>query len=136
MLLTDTGPLVALLDVRDPHHERCREAGRRLPPTPFLTTWPCFTEAIYLLGAAGGYPFQAALWELRRRARLEIAELTAVEVDRAAELMKTYSDRPMDLADASLVALAESRRIGRLFTLDSDFRFYRLASGATLDLVP
>ena len=35
--------------------------------------------------------------------------------------MALYSSVPMDLADASLVAVAESRGYSRLFTLDSDF---------------
>jgi predicted nucleic acid-binding protein len=52
------------------------------------------------------------------------------------ELMEKYRDRPMDLADASLVAAAEHLRMKRLFTLDNDFHIYRLADGSTLDLVP
>jgi len=51
-------------------------------------------------------------------------------------LMEQYRDRPMDLADASLVAASEHLRMRRLFTLDNDFRIYRLADGSTLDLVP
>lgn len=52
------------------------------------------------------------------------------------ELMEKYRDRPMDLADASLVAASEHLRMRRLFTLDNDFRIYRLTDGSTLDLVP
>lgn len=136
MILTDTGPLVALLDARDPQHQTCRAAGLRLPPSPFLATWPCFTEAMYLLGSAGGHAFQAALWEMRRRDRLRLTELSNAEVDRMEELMAKYQDRPMDLADASLIAVAEVRSFTQLFTLDSDFRFYRLAGGSTLELIP
>jgi predicted nucleic acid-binding protein len=43
-------------------------------------------------------------------------------------LMKKYQDRPMDLADASLVALAEEAGLSEIFTLDhADFRIYRIA---------
>ena len=52
MILTDTGPIVALLDSDDPYHSQCVAAAQRLPGEPFLTTWPCFTEAMYLLGLA------------------------------------------------------------------------------------
>ena len=31
---------------------------------PLLTTWPAFTEAIYLIGHAGGWTGQKALWQL------------------------------------------------------------------------
>jgi uncharacterized protein len=48
MTLTDTGPLVALLDADDPYHGACVAAAERLPSGPLLTTWVCFTEAMYL----------------------------------------------------------------------------------------
>ena len=53
MTLTDTGPLVALLDTNDQYHAECVAALHRLPPGPLLTTWVCLTEAMYLLGAVG-----------------------------------------------------------------------------------
>ena len=57
MTLTDTGPLVALLDVDDRYHAACVAAAQRLPFGPLLTTWVCFTEAMYLLGSVGGYRY-------------------------------------------------------------------------------
>lgn len=50
-------------------------------------------------------------------------------------LMEKYKDVPMDLADASLVAVAESRNIRSIFTLDSDFFIYRMADGSVLDVL-
>jgi len=41
-------------------------------------------------------------------------------------LMLRYQDTLMDLADASLVATAETLGIRQIFTLDSDFYVYRL----------
>ena len=49
-----------------------------------------------------------------------------------AELMSKYHDIPMDLADASLVAVVESRNFRTLFTLDSDFFIYRLRDGSAI----
>lgn len=46
---------------------------------------------------------------------------------RCFELMIQYADRPMDLADASLVALAEAGRLNTVFTIDrDDFATYRV----------
>ncbi|MFQ5668470.1 MAG: type II toxin-antitoxin system VapC family toxin [Candidatus Binatia bacterium] len=129
MTLTDTGPLVALLDSDDRHHTECVAVLTQLPAAPLLTTWPCFTEAMYLLGSVGGYPYQAALWKLRSDRRLVLHNVTAAEIDRMAKLMEKYADTPMDLADASLVAVAESRSMSRVFSIDSDFRIYRLKRG-------
>jgi predicted nucleic acid-binding protein len=44
---------------------------------------------------------------------------------RLQTLMAKYRNVPMDLADASLVALAEHLESNRIFTLDSDFYIYR-----------
>jgi predicted nucleic acid-binding protein len=136
MILTDTGPLVALLDKDDSRHADCLAAAQRLPPAPLLTTWPCFTEAMYLLGAVGGYRYQAELWKLRTAGRLVLQDLSPAELDSMAGLMEKYQDTPMDLADASLVALADSRAMRRVFTLDGHFRIYRLTDGSVLELVP
>ena len=136
MTLTDTGPLVALVNKNDPNHRRCLAVTRRLPAGPLVTTWPCFTEAMYLVFQAGGYPAQAELWRWRMAGRLSLHDLTGNEMEQMVALMDKYKDQPMDLADASLVAAAERLGVKRLFTLDSDFYIYRLADGSALDCVP
>jgi len=98
MTLTDTGPLVALLDKDDSYHAACVAAAKHLPFGPLLTTWPCFTEAMYLLGEVGGYAYQAELWKLRTTGRLVLHNLTAAEIDRMAVLMELYRTRAMAFA--------------------------------------
>jgi uncharacterized protein len=131
--LTDAGPLVALIDADEPDHQRCRETLDQLQ-LPLLTTWPAFTEAMYLLGRGTGWAGQQALWRLVLREDLEVVVATANT--RAANLMERYADRPMDLADATLVALAEERGIDRVFTLDADFHIYRIKGRRSFDVVP
>jgi uncharacterized protein len=133
--LVDAGPLVALIDAGEPDHERCRGALDDLR-LPLVTTWPAFTEAIYLLGRAAGWPGQAALWRMIERELLVLRDLSGELTLRSMELMRRYSDHPMDLADATLVALAEERDARTIFTLDGDFRSYRLRGGRHLDLIP
>ena len=58
MILTDTGPIVALLNADDQFHEQCAKLLARLPPVPLLTTQICFTE--------GGY-VNMCVNEIRRR---------------------------------------------------------------------
>ena len=43
------------LDKRDPNFEACARAATLLPVAPLLTTFACFTEAMYMLGKVGGY---------------------------------------------------------------------------------
>lgn len=135
MTLTDAGPLVALIDADEADHERCKQALASIR-LPLLTTWPAFTEAMYLLGRAAGWRAQEALWRLVHRDDLTIATPSPETNRRAAQLMKTYADRPMDLADATLMALAEERSLTTIFTLDSDFHVYRLKSRRQLKLLP
>jgi uncharacterized protein len=134
--LVDAGPLVALIDAGEPDHERCRTALDALG-LPLVTTWPVFTEAIYLLGRAAGWSGQEALWRMVESGALRLENLSEGRVPRCAELMARYRDHPtMDLADASLVALAEERGSRTIFTLDADFRSYRLRGRAHFDVVP
>lgn len=136
MILTDTGPLIALLDRRDSYHEICVGMLDTLPPEPMLTTWPCLTEAMHILGSIGGYRYQSVLWKLVKDGNLELHDLTPSETNKMKMLMKKYQDKPMDLADASLVALAESMKFRHIFTIDSDFLIYRLSDGSMLETVP
>ena len=51
-------------------------------------------------------------------------------LSRAFELMIRYADQPMDLADASLVVVAENERLRKVFTIDrNDFSAYRVKRG-------
>jgi predicted nucleic acid-binding protein len=135
MTLTDAGPLVALIDADEPDHDVCRMVLRQLE-LPLATTWPAFTEAMYLLSRAGGPAGREALWRLVLTGRLDVPDLSRSAVERSAELMSTYADLPMDLADATLVAVAEERGERRVFTLDSDFQVYRLHGQQRFHVVP
>ncbi len=103
---------------------------------PLLTTWPAFTEAMYLVAEGLGWRGQEALWRILRRGDLRLAETAASMVDRMERLMSKYRDVPMDLADASLVAVAEERRLTQVLTLDRDFRIYRLLGRRSFAIVP
>ncbi len=135
MTLTDAGPLVALLDRNDIRHAVCRAYLPRLSP-PMRTTWPCFTEAMYLLGRAVGHRGQDQLWAWVESGFLtfhEIAPETRLEM---RLLMNNYKNVPMDLADASLVVAANALGIRRVFTTDSDFLVYRTDTNQAFEVVP
>ena len=134
-MLTDTGPLIALLYKDDSQHMVCLAVLGSLPRGPLWTTWPCFTEAMYLLNLVGGHRYQSGLWQWRREGRLLLLDVTDAEADRMDALMAKYTNVPMDLADASIVAVAEHRGIRRLFTIDNDFFIYRLADNSVLEVV-
>lgn len=127
MILVDAGPLVALFDPADASHGRCVEVLESVAE-PLVTTMPVLTEAFHLLtpssvGAQRLMDFVAA-------GGLSIRYLDDDTLVRAFELMLQYADRPMDLADASLVATAEREDLRRVFTVDRhDFAAYRVKRG-------
>ena len=133
--LTDAGPLVALVDQGQAQHTACVEALSDVS-MPLLTTLPCFTEAMYLLGVRAGTKAQAQLWKMFNLARLQVHSTSDDEIKRMQSLMNKYGDVPMSLADASLVATAETRQLRRIFTLDSDFRVYRANDKEPFEVVP
>ncbi|MCI0683532.1 MAG: PIN domain-containing protein [Gemmataceae bacterium] len=136
MILTDAGPLVAILDRGEQHHQACVACLAELTG-PMLTTWPAFTESMYLLGEAGGWRAQDALWGLVEQGDLVIVAPRPELCERMRMLMAKYQDRPMDLADASLVALAEERSLRDVFTLDrADFQTYRIRRRQTFRIWP
>ena len=120
--LTDSGPLVALLDRSDEHHAWAREQFDHVP-CPVWTCEGAITEAAYLLHNAG-IPAWSAL-ELVDREIVSVRFDLESGLDRVLALMKKYSDTPMDFVDACLVFMTESKRDCRLLTVDSDFRIYR-----------
>lgn len=136
MTLIDAGPLIALIDKGEPEHEACVACLAHLT-SPFLTTWPAFTEAMYLLGEAGGWRAQEALWIMLEQGDLQVIFQGPDHYQRIRALMQKYKDLPMDLADASLVCLAEQRGIQDIFTLDRrDFLTYRFSGRRPFRLWP
>jgi uncharacterized protein len=67
---------------------------------------------------------------------LKIADLSSAAIERSEVLMVKYADLPMDLADATIVALAEERGERRIFTLDDDFQIYRIHGRTRFEIIP
>ncbi|MGI4787452.1 MAG: type II toxin-antitoxin system VapC family toxin [Janthinobacterium lividum] len=133
--LTDAGPMISLIDGSDHSRLICQSVLRRLE-RPMVTTWPCYTEAMYFLGKSLGFPGQKALWRLRSSGLLILRDTTTEEADQMEVLMDKYRDAPMDLADASLVVAAQALGVSRVLTLDRHFYAYRFAEGRALEVVP
>jgi predicted nucleic acid-binding protein len=134
VILVDAGPLVALVDADDQFHKKCVVTLKALRE-PLVTVWPAVTEAMYLLGDLP--KAQEALWEMLARGALQFLPLDLTDVPRMRDLMSKYADRPMDLADAALVRVAEREGIRQIFTVDrKDFGVYRLHGRVRPNIIP
>jgi predicted nucleic acid-binding protein len=133
-VLVDAGPLVALIEPTDRHHETCVDALGTLRD-PLMTVWPAFTEAMYLLGESR--QSQDALCGMVEAGGLAFASLSEHDVPRLRTLMRQYADQPMDLADAALVGVAERDGVRRIFTLDRrHFSVYRIGRRGRFTIIP
>jgi predicted nucleic acid-binding protein len=134
LIVIDTGPIVALFDKDDEYHQTCTDILRKIKE-PLVTTWPVLTEAFYLLNFS--WQVQDDLWEFIQRGGIKIEGLDKKSLSRCRELMEKYHDLPMDLADATLVALAEEMAVATIFTLDHrDFSVYRRKHRGHFTLLP
>jgi predicted nucleic acid-binding protein len=131
-IIVDTGPLVALLVKSDSHHPWTVDRLRELRP-PFLTCEPVLAEVAHLVRRVRN--------GIDRFVELLLSDLLRVELDLMAErdavgrLLRKYADRPMSLADACLVRLAELNDTAAVLTVDGDFAVYRKHGRRAIPLI-
>lgn len=121
-VIVDTGPLVALLDANDRHHEWAVAQFADVEP-PLLTCESVVSEACFLLDQtrAGS----AAVFEMLLRQAIALRFRLEEHRKEVHALRAKYSNVPMSVADASLVRMAEQLSRSPVLTLDGDFRLYR-----------
>lgn len=132
VLLVDTGPLVAIVNKRDKFHAGCLEYLKNYRGR-LLTTWAVLTEFAHMADSIGA---TLPLYHWIERGGLELMPLGRDELVTAIDWIERYADRPMDLADASLVVAALKTGSTQIWTLDrDDFETYRLPGRKHFKLV-
>jgi len=125
VIITDTGFWFALFNKHDSHHQRATQLLSELTE-PMITTWPVMTETCHLLLKRQGIQAQLNFINSYKQNGFMVFNLDTVHRTRVQALMLEYADLPMDLADASLVILAETLQDGRILSTDKrDFNTYR-----------
>jgi predicted nucleic acid-binding protein len=130
VIIADAGFFYALADASDVWHTR---AKRALPTQSegWITTWPVLTEATHLLTRWIGPDAAHALLRDVAAGGIAVWQWAEPQTERLAHLMERYASLPMDLADGSLVLLAEHLGHGRILTTDErDFGAYRFKNRA------
>jgi uncharacterized protein len=125
MIIADTGFWLALANQKDKHHITAVSCVEALTER-LITTWPVMSETCHLLLQRVGVTAQLSFMQNYTEGAFDAFELTHNHSHRLTALMVQYADLPMDLADASLVVLAEYLGHGRIFSTDRrDFSTYR-----------
>lgn len=132
--LIDTGAILALLDRSDRWHTACVDAFRQLR-FPLLTSTAVLTELFHLVGDTRAE--MEAAWRFVRSGALVLGTIEDAELPHLHGLMSRYWDRPMDLADATLVYLAKRESLSVILTVDqADFATYRIEGKRQFRVLP
>jgi predicted nucleic acid-binding protein len=127
-VLVDAGPLIALADRSDKHHRRVTAFMRRYSGR-LLTTWPVLAETCHFLPER----VQIELLRWADAGGLNVIELHESALAVLAGWKQQYLDLPLDLADASLIWVAQHTGVLDILTIDlRDFSVYRLPNGKAL----
>jgi predicted nucleic acid-binding protein len=125
MIIADAGFWIALGDKNDKHHRKANDTAKTLDEK-LITSFPVMTEVCHILLKRQGVEAQLRFMQMYQLGAFEVFEIKDRHKGRIVELMRQYADLPMDLADASLVLLAEDLGHGRILSTDKrDFHTYR-----------
>jgi predicted nucleic acid-binding protein len=122
-ILIDSGPLIALFDASDKHHQ-ASVSFIRANKNRLVTTLASVTETLHMLD----FNRQAQLdfLEWMDKGAVEVRNIENCDFGRIRELTEKYQDLPMDFADSCLVYLAEKLGLDAVATVDRDFSIYRI----------
>jgi predicted nucleic acid-binding protein len=132
-IIADTGPLVALWDPSDQHHNWAFESSKELVG-PLHICEAVLTEAFFLLARVprGREKLVSAL---RKPAFIKMPWIFDNDRRSTLDLLEKYRDTPASLADACLVSMAEKIKDAVIWTTDSHFKIYRLPGGKKISLI-
>ncbi len=134
--VVDTGVVLALAIASDPRHDDVVRAigahvGGLILPDPVLF------ESAQLVGRRFGSTAEARLIRHLVATDWRRMPVTDDDLGRVADLLGTYADANIGLADATIVAIAERLGATRLFTLDRrDFAIIRPRHVEAFELLP
>ena len=122
-IVVDAGPLIALFKKSDQHHQTALTFIAGSEAATLVTNLLVVGEVAHMLSDNHSNLEECLNWIL---GNIEIDSNVDIDLPRSIEIVRKYRDLPADLADASLVALCERRRISVVASTDSDFDVYRL----------
>jgi predicted nucleic acid-binding protein len=125
--LIDSGPLIALFDRGDKYHKQVLSFLESFEGE-LVTTWAVITEVSHMLDFNLNVQIDFLTWiEL---GAIRVYEIQQNDLKEIIPMIKKYTNVPMDLADSSLMFVAQKENIKDIVSIDSDFDIYRtLKSG-------
>jgi len=128
--IIDSGPIIALFDKDDKYHEKLLNF-MKLFNGKLITTWAVVTEVTHMLSFNIEVQLNFLKW-------IELGAITIYQIEQneltsMIKMMQKYSDIPMDLADSTLMYIAQKENIKDIVSIDSDFDVYRTLKKQSLN---
>lgn len=116
MIVCDSGVLVAALNPRDRHHDRCAELLTESSPTTIPA--PVIVEVDWVCRRRGAHKATDTLLASIDRREVLVVNLDEEDYRRVRWLQQRYADLPLEFVDAAVVAITERLEQTRIATLD------------------
>lgn len=119
--LIDSGPLIALFDASDSYHASTLAFLKDFNGE-LITSWAVITEVSHMLDF--NLQVQLDFMQWVEHGGITLAAISQNELFAIRQMMQKYTNVLMDLADATLMYLAERENIKNIVSIDSDFDIY------------
>ena len=128
--IIDSGPLIALFDGSDKYHNDVLNFMKEYKGK-LITSWAVITEVSHMLD----FNLQVQIDFLKwcEVGGIEVYNITQDEISNIRIMMEKYIDIPMDLADGTLMYIANKENIKNIVSIDSDFDIYRTLKKQSLN---
>ena len=128
--IIDSGPIIALFDRSDKFHNKVLDFIKTYKGK-FVTSWAVITEVSHMLD----FNLQVQIDFLKwcEVGGIEVYDISQTEISNIRIMMEKYIDVPMDLADATLMYIANKENIKNIVSIDSDFDIYRTLKKQSLN---
>ena len=128
--IIDSGPLIALFDRSDKYHSKVLDFIKSYKGK-LITSWAVITEVSHMLD----FNLQVQIDFLKwcGVGGIEIYNISQDEISNIRIMMEKYIDIPMDLADGTLMYIANKENIKNIVSIDSDFDIYRTLKKQSLN---
>ena len=128
--IIDSEPLIALFDKDDKYHLKLLNFMKSFNGK-LITTWSVVTEVTHMLSFNISVQLNFLKW-------IELGAITIYQIEQSEltniiKMMQKYSDIPMDLADITLMYVAQKENIKNIISIDSDFDIYRTIKKQSLN---
>ncbi len=120
--IIDSGPLIALFDKNDKYHQVVLAFFKGFKGE-FVTSWAVITEVTHMLDFNLQVQINFLKWV--EMGALSLYSIEQHELREIIKMMSKYTNVPMDLADSSLMYVAQKEGIKNIVSIDSDFDIYR-----------